>query len=45
MEVKVDIKTKQSEINAVKLNNWLQLLEVYFNVHHIEEEKNIFFLD
>jgi hypothetical protein len=44
MEEKVDIKPYQGEIDAVKLNNWLQQLEVYFNVHDIKEEKNILFV-
>lgn len=39
MEVKVDIKTYQSEIDDFKLNNWFQQLDVYFNIaHYIEEE-------
>jgi hypothetical protein len=43
MEVKVDIKPLQGEIAAFKLNHWLHQLEVYFSVHHIDEEKNISF--
>jgi hypothetical protein len=39
MEAKVDIKPYQDEINALKSNHWLQQLEVYFNVHHIDEQK------
>jgi hypothetical protein len=35
---KVDIKPYQGEINVVKLNHWLQQLEVYFSVHNIDEE-------
>jgi hypothetical protein len=38
MEAKVDIEPYQGEIDAVKLNHQLQQLEVYFSVHHIEEE-------
>lgn len=34
----VKVKIYQGEINALKLNHWLQQLEVYFNVHHIVEE-------
>jgi hypothetical protein len=41
MEVKVDIKSYQSEIDVVKLNHWLQQLEVYFSVHIIDEEQKI----
>jgi hypothetical protein len=43
VEAKVDIKPYQGEIDVVKLNQWLQQLEVYFNVHNIGEEKNISF--
>ena len=43
MEVKVDIKPYQGEINALKLNHWLQQLEVYFSVHHIDVEQKISF--
>jgi hypothetical protein len=32
-----------SLIDDVKLNHWLQLLEVYFSVHNIVEEQNISF--
>ena len=43
METKVDIKSYQGEINNLKLNNWLQQLEVYFSIHKIDEEqKNSF---
>jgi hypothetical protein len=43
MEEKVYIKTYQGEIDALKMNHWLQQLEVYFSIHHIDEEKNISF--
>jgi hypothetical protein len=43
MEAKVDIKPYQGEIDAVKLNHWLQQLEVYFSVHNIDEEQKISF--
>jgi hypothetical protein len=43
MEVKVDINPYQGEIDALKLNHWLQQLEVYFSVHHIDEGKKISF--
>jgi hypothetical protein len=39
MEEKVDIKPYHGEIDALKLNHWLQQLEVYFSVHQIEEGK------
>lgn len=43
METKVDIKSSQGSINFLNLNHQLQQLEVYFSVHHIEEENNISF--
>jgi hypothetical protein len=43
MEVKVDINPYQGEIDALKLNHWLQQLEVYFSIHHIDEEQKISF--
>ena len=43
MEAKVYINPYKGEIDALKLNHWLQQLEVYFNVHHIDEEQNISF--
>lgn len=39
MEVKVDLKPYQGEIDDFKLNHWLQQLDIYFNTaHYIEEE-------
>jgi hypothetical protein len=44
MEVKVDINPYQlGDIDALKLNHWLQQLEVYFSICRIDEEKNISF--
>ena len=43
MEVKLDIKTYQYDIDVFNLNHWLQQLEVYFSVHNIDEEKKISF--
>ena len=43
MEAKVDINPFQGEINALKLNYWLQELEFYFTIHHIYEGQNISF--
>jgi hypothetical protein len=43
MKVKVEINAYQGEIDALKLNHWLQQLEVYFSVHHIDEGYNISF--
>jgi hypothetical protein len=39
----VDIRPHQGDINAEKLNNWLQQLEFYFSVHNIDEEMKISF--
>jgi hypothetical protein len=39
MEVKLDINPYQGEIDALKLNHWLQQLEVYFSVHCIDKRK------
>jgi len=44
MEEKVSIKLYQGEIDALRLNNWLQHLEVHFNIHHIKEDENISFV-
>jgi hypothetical protein len=44
MEVKVKSNPYQGEINVVKLNHWLQQLEVYFSVYNIEEEQKISFV-
>jgi hypothetical protein len=43
MELKVDINPYQGEIDALKMNHWLQQLEVYFSIHHIDEGKKISF--
>jgi hypothetical protein len=43
MEAKVDIKPYQGENDALKLNNWLQQLGFYFNVHLVDEEQKISF--
>jgi hypothetical protein len=40
---KVDINPYQGEIDALKLNHWLQQLQIYFSVHCIDEEQNISF--
>jgi len=44
VEVKVDIKPYQEEINVVEFNQWLQQLEVYFSFHNIGEEKKTSFV-
>jgi hypothetical protein len=44
MEVKVDIIPYECEIDALKMSHWLQQLEVYFSIHHIDEEHNISFV-
>lgn len=43
VEAKVDIKPYHGEIDAPKLNHWLQQLEVYFSFHQIEEGQKISF--
>jgi hypothetical protein len=43
VEAKIDIKPYVGEIDALKLNQWLQQLEVYFSVHQIGEDKRISF--
>ena len=43
MEEKVDINPYQGDIDVVKLNHWLQQLEVYFSVHNINEERKFSF--
>jgi hypothetical protein len=43
MEEVVDINTYQGGISSLKLNHWLQQLEVYFYVHGIDEEQKISF--
>jgi hypothetical protein len=41
MEKKMEINPYQADINSLKLNHWLQQLEFYFSIHHIDEEQNI----
>jgi hypothetical protein len=43
MEAKVDIHPYQGEVDVLKMNHWLQQLEFYFSVHHIDEEHKISF--
>jgi hypothetical protein len=43
MEAEVDIIPYQGEIDALKLNHWLQQLEVYFSIHHVDEGHKISF--
>jgi hypothetical protein len=35
VEAKVDIKPYVGEVDAIKLNQWLQQMEVYFSVHEV----------
>jgi hypothetical protein len=44
MNFKVGINPYQCDIDALKLKHWFQQLEVYFSIHHIDEEKNISFV-
>jgi hypothetical protein len=39
----MDIKPNEGEIDALKLNHWLHQLEVYFSIHHVDEEQKISF--
>ena len=43
MEVKVDIKPYEGEIDTLKLNHWPQQLEVYFSIHQIDKQQEISF--
>ena len=43
VEEKVDIKPYHGEIDSLKLNHWLEKLEVYFSFHQIEEGLKISF--
>jgi hypothetical protein len=43
MQVKVDIKPYQGDIDALKPNHWLQIWKFIFNVHPIDEGENITF--
>jgi hypothetical protein len=39
MQEKMDINTYHDEIDALKLNHWLQQLEFYISVHDMDEGK------
>jgi hypothetical protein len=43
VEAKVDIKPYAREVYVIRLNQWLQQMEVYFNVHKITGKQNISF--
>jgi hypothetical protein len=43
MEWKLNINPYQADNIALKLNHWLQQLEFYFIIHHINEEQKISF--
>jgi hypothetical protein len=43
MEEKIDIKPYVSKINALKLNNLLQLMDIYFSVHEVNITHRIYF--
>jgi hypothetical protein len=43
VEAKVDIKPYVREVDAIKLNQWLQQMEVYFNVHEVTGKQKICF--
>jgi hypothetical protein len=39
MDMKVEIKPYQGDIDVFKLNGWLQQLEVYFIFYNVDGEK------
>jgi hypothetical protein len=43
MEEKVNIKTYQGDLNALKVNHLYKQLEFYVSINHIYEENNISF--
>jgi hypothetical protein len=43
VEANIGIKAYVNDIDSLKLNQWLQQLEVYFKVHEICEDQIIFF--
>jgi hypothetical protein len=43
VEAKVDIKSYAEEVDAIKLNQWLHHMEVYFSVHEVTGKQNISF--
>lgn len=43
VEAKIYIKPYAGEIDAFKLNQWLQQLEVSFSVHEVSEAQRIYF--
>jgi len=47
VEAKVDIKPYAKEVDAIKLNQWIQQLEVYFSVHKAtwKQKENIFLVE
>lgn len=45
MEEHVDIKPYQGEIDTLKLNHWLQQLEVYFSVHYVGKDNKFHLRD
>lgn len=45
MEEKFNINPYHGEIDALKLNHWLQQLEFYFGFHQINEGQNISFVE
>jgi hypothetical protein len=43
VEAKVDIKPYVGEVYAIRMNQWLQQMEVYFSVHEVTGKQNIYF--
>jgi hypothetical protein len=42
-EAKVEIKPYAGEVDAIRLNQWLQWMQVYFNVHEVTKKQKIVF--
>jgi hypothetical protein len=42
-EAKVDIKPYAEEVDVIRLNQWLQQMEMYFNMHEVTGKQKIVF--
>jgi hypothetical protein len=43
VEAEVDIKPYAEEVDFVRINQWLQWMEVYFNMHEVIGKQKIYF--
>jgi hypothetical protein len=43
VDAKVEIKPYTGEVDVIRLNQWLQKMEVYFNMHEVTGKKKIYF--